>query len=163
MTANPLMAEHSIFRPESFFIGQTVGGGVLRNPFSHITCRFRLETRGYHDGSYGAIKLDETYAYDTGEVEAFQWVITPAGVGRYVLAEASAGSGIIAEEQGGELMFAFRRPLGPARGLAKPRFEVRMGLVGGDTLLKTVRVGVLGAPLGTITAFQRRTGPATGA
>jgi hypothetical protein len=69
----------------------------------------------------------------------------------------------MAEEQGGELIFAFRRPLGPARGLAKPRFDVRMGLVGGDTLLKTVRVGVLGAPLGTVTAFHRRTGPATGA
>ena len=78
-----------IFRPESFFIGQTVGGGVLRNPFFRITRRFRVETRGYRDGSYGGIKLDETYAYDTGEVEAFQWMITPAGAGRYVLAEAS--------------------------------------------------------------------------
>ncbi|MBV8683459.1 MAG: DUF3833 family protein [Caulobacteraceae bacterium] len=163
MTAIPLMAENVIFRPETFFIGQTVGLGVLRNPFFRITRRFHVETRGYHDGSYGAIKLDETYAYDTGEVEAFQWVITPAGAGRYVLAEASIGSGIMAEEEGGELIFGYRRPLGAARGLAKPRFDVRMGLIGGDTLLKSVRVGLLGAPLGTLTAFHRRSGAATGA
>jgi len=141
MTATPPMFQDSTFRPESFFIGQTVGGGVLRDPFFRITRRFRVETRGYRDGSYGAVKLDETYAYDTGEVDAFQWVITPAGAGRYVLAEA----------------------LGPARGLAKPRFKVRMGLVGGDTVLKSVRVGLLGAPLGTVTAVHRRAFPAAGA
>jgi hypothetical protein len=163
MTAIPLKAEHAVFRPETFFIGQTTGGGVLRNPFSRITRRFRVETRGYHDGSYGAIKLDETYAYDSGEVEAFQWVITPAGTGRYVLAEPSAGSGIMALEEAGELIFAYRRSTGSARGLAKPRFDVRMGLIGRDTLLKSVRVGLLGAPLGTVTAFHRRAGPATGA
>jgi hypothetical protein len=157
------MFQDSTFRPESFFIGQTVGGGVLRDPFFRITRRFRVETRGYRDGSYGAVKLDETYAYDTGEVDAFQWVITPAGAGRYVLAEASMGSGIMAYEQHGEVIFTYRRPLGPARGLAKPRFKVRMGLVGGDTVLKSVRVGLLGAPLGTVTAVHRRAFPAAGA
>ncbi|HEX4742318.1 MAG TPA: DUF3833 family protein [Caulobacteraceae bacterium] len=156
MTATPRIFENLTFRPERFFIGQTVGGGVLRDPFFRITRRFRVETRGYRDGSYGGIKLDETYAYDTGEVEAFQWMITPAGAGRYVLAEASMGSGIMAYEEEGEVIFAYRRPLGPARGLAKPRFTVRMGLVGGDTVLKSVRVGLLGAPLGTVTAFHRR-------
>jgi hypothetical protein len=163
MTAALHIAEKLMFRPETFFIGQTMGGGVLRDPFFRITRRFRVETRGYHDGSYGAIKLDETYAYDSGEIEAFQWVITPAGAGRYVLAEASTGSGILAHEQEGELIFAYRRSLGPARGLAKPRFAVRMGLVGGDTLLKSVRVGLLGAPLGTVTAVHRRAAPVTGA
>lgn len=163
MIAPPLIGENLMFRPETFFIGQTIGGGVLRDPFFRITRRFRVETRGYRDGSYGAIKLDETYAYDTGEVEALQWVITPAGAGRYVLAEATTGSGIMAHEQQGELIFAYRRPLGPARGLAKPQFAVRMGLVGGDTVLKTVHMGLLGAPLGTVTAFHRRATPATGA
>ena len=163
MTAMPLMADPAIFRPEIFFVGQTFGGGVLRDPFSRVTRRFHVETRGYNDGSYGAFKLDETYAYDTGEVDAFQWVITPAGAGRYVLAEASTGTGIMAQEQCGELTFAYRRPMGPARGLIKPRFEVRMGLIGGDTVLKSVRVGLLGAPLGTVTAFHRRAGLPTGA
>lgn len=163
MTATPLVTENLTFRPESFFLGQTIGAGVLRDPFFRITRRFRVETRGFRDGSYGAIKLDETYAYDTGEVEAFQWMITPAGAGRYVLAEASIGSGIMAHEQQGELIFAYRRSLGAARGLAKPRFAVCMGLVGGDTLLKSVRVKLLGAPLATITAFHRRAVPATGA
>lgn len=163
MTATLQIAEELMFRPESFFIGQTFGGGVLRDPFFRIARRFRVETRGYLDGSYGAIKLDETYAYDSGEVESFQWVITPAGAGRYVLAEASAGSGILAHEQQGELVFAYRRPLGPARGLAKPRFAVRMGLVGSDTVLKSVKMGLLGAPLGTVTAFHRHTHPSTGA
>ena len=163
MIAIPLKAESVVFRPETFFIGHTVGGGVVRDPFLRIARRFHVETRGYRDGPYGAIKLDETYAYDTGEVDAFQWVITPAGTGRYVLAEASAGSGIVAQEERGELIFAYRRALGPARGLAKPRFGVRMGLIGGETLLKSVRVGLLGAPLGSMTAFHRRTGPTPGA
>ncbi|HEY2050615.1 MAG TPA: DUF3833 family protein [Caulobacteraceae bacterium] len=163
MIATPQVFKNLMFQPETFFIGQTIGGGVLRDPFFRITRRFQVETRGYQDGSYGAIKLDETYAYDTGEVEAFQWMITPAGAGRYVLAEASMGSGIMAHEQSGELIFAFRRPLGAARGLAKPRFAVRMGLVRGDTVLKSVKMCLLGAPLGTVTAFHRRAAPATGA
>ena len=41
--------------------------------------------------------------------------------GRYVAAEAKAGSGIVGERQGDDYVLGFRRPVGRARGPAARR------------------------------------------
>jgi hypothetical protein len=156
MTVTPAPAGAAPLHPEDFFLGQTVGSGVIRDPLARIVRRFRVETRGHEDGSYGAFNLDETYAFDTGEVDVLRWVVSPGGDGRYVLAEASLGSGILAQQQRGEFSFAYRRPFGAARGPASPRFSVRMTLLAPDTVLRMVRICLLGAPLGAVTAIHQR-------
>jgi hypothetical protein len=158
MIAGLGLAEDLAFRPESFFLCQTNGSGLMRDPLGRIARRFTVDTRGHVDEAYGALRLDETYAFDNGELEAFRWVIREAGVGRYVLAEPQAGSGIVAQASGGEFLFTYSRASGAARGIATPRFAVRMTLIAADTVLKSVKVTVLGAPVGTLTALHRRVG-----
>jgi hypothetical protein len=156
LIADPGVAEELAFRLDVFFVGRTSGSGVLRDPLGRITRRFSIDTRGRRDDSYGAINLDETCAFDNGEVEVLRWVIAPAGAGRYVLAEAGAGSGIIGQVQHGDLTFAYHRAQGAARGLASPRYSVRMTMLTPETVLRTVRVSLLGAPLGHVTMIHRQ-------
>jgi hypothetical protein len=158
MHAGLELTDDQAFRPETFFLGQTTGSGVVRDPLSRITRRFRVDTRGQRDQAYGAINFDETFAYDSGEVEVLRWVISAAGPGRYVLAEATAGSGIVAHVRRGDLVFAYSRPSGAARGLAAPRYSVRMTMLAPETVLKSVRISLLGAPMGHVTAIHRRIG-----
>jgi hypothetical protein len=148
--------EDAVFRLETVFVGRTTGAGVLRDGFGHITGRFNVDTIGVRDEAYGAIILEETFAYEDGAVEAMRWVVTAAGPQRYVLAEAQAGSGIVAHSHAGEVVFAYRRPFGAARGPATPRFAVRMTLLSPETVLKEVRVSVLGVPVASVTAVHRR-------
>jgi hypothetical protein len=156
MTASARLCDDVIFRPEAFFLGHTVGAGVVRDLLGRVTRRFSVDTRGVREEAYGAIKLDETYAFDNGEIEVMRWMISAAGPNRYVLAEAKAGSGIVAQTQSGEMVFAYNRSSGGARGLASPHFAVRMTRLGDETILKAVKVSVLGAPLATLTGFHRR-------
>lgn len=149
-------AEDLAFRPEQYFLGATEGNGLLRDPFGRVTRRCRVSTRGERDSAYGALRLEETYDFDDGEVEALRWVITSAGAGRYVLAEASAGSGIVAELSGGDLIFAYHRAYGGAP--IKARLAVRMTLIAPRVVLKTARITVLGAPMGAMTVLHRRAG-----
>jgi hypothetical protein len=148
--------EDLAFRPDGFFLGYTSGAGVIRDPLGRITRRFTVETQGHREKSYNALHLEETFAFDDGGVETFHWVISHAGPERYVLAEARAGSGIIAQAVNGELRFAYNRASGPARGIVTPRFAVRMTLLDGDTVLKAVKITVLGAPMGMLSGLHRR-------
>ncbi|HWF00226.1 MAG TPA: DUF3833 family protein [Caulobacteraceae bacterium] len=147
-------AEELAFRPEHYFLGATEGNGLLRDPFGRVTRRCRVSTRGQRDSAYGAVRLEETYAFDDGEVEALRWVITGAGPGRYVLAEATAGSGIVADFSGGDLVFAYYRA--PPNSLIKARLAVRMTLIAPRVVLKTARISIFGAPMGGLTVLHRR-------
>ncbi len=151
-------AEDALVPLDTFFIGQTTGAGVARDVFGRIVRRFRVDTRGAREGAYGAMVLDETFSYDDGEVEALRWAIMAGGPRRYVLAEAQAGAGIVAQSHDADLTFAYRRPFGALRGVRTPRFAVRMTLMSPSTMLKSVRVTLLGIPVASLTAVHQRRG-----
>jgi len=145
-----------VFRPETFFLGRTEGSGIVRDPFGRVTRRCAIVTVGVAHAGYEAIHFDETFTYDDGEVDVWRWAMTVGPEGQYVAAEAVAGSGIVGRRVGDDYALSFHRAVGRARGLAAPRFSSRFTLLAPDLALKSVKVSLLGAPLGAMTAIHRR-------
>ena len=156
MDARTSWMSDTVFRPEVFFVGRTEGSGVFRDPLGRMVRRCEIVTTGVRQASYGALELAETFTFDDGEVDAWKWVMTTNGVGRYMASEQVAGSGLSAHHEGDEFVLNFRRPSGRARGWAAFRYATRFTLLTPHTALKTVRVSLLGAPMGVLTAIHRR-------
>ena len=148
------------FAPETFFLGRTEGAGVMRDPFGRIVRRCRIVTIGAFSIAQQALRFDETFAYDDGEIDTWRWVMQAGRDGRYVAAEAKAGSGLVGERQGDDYVISFRRPTGPAggplRGPLSPHYRSRFTLLAPDTALKRADVSLLGVPLGSLSAIHRR-------
>lgn len=144
------------FAPESFFLGRTEGGGVVRDPFGRILRRCRIATEGAYSAAHGALRFDETFSYDDGEIDVWRWVMQAGRDGRYVAAEAKAGPGITGELRGGDYVLAFRRPVGRAAGAFSPHFRSRFTLLAPDLALKRADISLLGLPLACLTAVHRR-------
>jgi hypothetical protein len=154
--AAPRPASRLAFAPESFFMGRTEGAGVLRDAFGRITRRCHVTTEGSYSAAQGALRFDETFTYDDGEVDVWRWVMQSGREGRYVAAEAKAGAGITGELRGGDYVIAFRRPIGRASGVLAPRFVSRFTLLAPDLALKRADVSLYGVPLGCLSAVHRR-------
>jgi hypothetical protein len=153
-----LYAGDTAFRPEVFFFGRTQGSGVVRDPFGRVVRRCEILTEGTHADGRQTLRLMETFSYDDGEVDVWRWVMTRTRDGRYVAAEEAAGPGIVGEKHGDDYVLSFTRPVGPAQGLLAPRFRSRFTLLADDLALKSVRVSLMGLPMGAMTAIHRRVG-----
>jgi hypothetical protein len=145
-----------VFAPETFFLGRTEGAGVVRDPFGRIIRRCRITTEGTYNGPRAALRFDETFAYDDGEVDVWRWAMQAGRDGRYVAAEAKAGAGISGEMRGADYVISFRRPLGRASGLIAPHYQSRFTLLAPDLALKRADVTLFGMPLGQLSAVHRR-------
>ncbi len=146
------------FRPERFFLGQTSGCGLARDPFGKVIQRFVVTTRGARTNTYGALQIDHTFVFDNGEIEAMSWLITEAAEGRYVIAEPRSGTGIIARAVDDDFEMSFKRQFKSRFGQVTARFQSRMSLLEPELAVANNKVSVLGAPLGTMTTFHRRIG-----
>jgi hypothetical protein len=156
VNSRTLSKSDTAFRPDVFFLGRTEGSGVVRDPFGRVLRRCEIITSGVHEPGYNAVRLEETYAYDDGETDAWRWIISHVRGDRYVAAESLAGSGIAGQRVGDEFQLSFQRPVGAAKGLAAPRFRTRFILLAQDLALKSVRVSLLGVPVAGMTAVHRR-------
>jgi hypothetical protein len=143
------------FVPELFFLGRTEGAGVVRDPFGRVTRRCHVATIGEVSPG-GAIRFEEVFTYDDGEVDVWRWAMSPGREGRYVAAEARAGVGLTGQRSGGDYLISFRRPVGRATGPLAPRFSTRFTLLSPDVALKQAQVSLFGLPLGRLTAVHRR-------
>lgn len=146
------------FRPERFFLGQTTGCGLARDPFGKVIHRFAVTTRGARTNTYGAIQIDHTCIFDNGEIEVMSWLITEAVEGRYVVAEPQLGSDIMARAVDDDFEMSFKRKFKSRFGRVGARFQSRMSLLEPELAVANNRVSVLGAPLGTMTTFHRKVG-----
>lgn len=145
-----------VFRPEAFFVGRTEGAGVVRDPFGRLIRRCRVTTQGAFLPDRGAIRFEEEFVYDDGDVDVWRWAMSPGRDGRYVAAEEKAGAGITGERRGSDYRLSFRRPVGKARGLFAPTFETSFTLLSPDLALKRVKLSLFGLPIGSLTAVHRR-------
>jgi hypothetical protein len=142
-----------VFRPEIFFLGQTEGCGIDRDALGRTLRRCTIHAEGAMRAAMSAICVDEVLTYDDGEVQNWRWVLSDAGDGRYVVAEARAGSGHVAElRPDGDFLISFRR----TRGWLSQRHETRYALLEEDTAVESTKVTFLGAPQLMFTAFRRR-------
>jgi len=144
------------FTPEAFFIGRTEGAGVVRDPFGRIVRRCHIVTAGAFSSAQQALRFDETFAYDDGEIDTWRWVMQAGRDGRYVAAEAKAGSGLVGERHGDDYVISFRRPSGRAKGALAPHYRSRFTLLSPDMAMKRADVSVLGVPVGSLFAIHRR-------
>jgi hypothetical protein len=100
-----------------------------------------------------AICVDEVLSYDDGEVQDWRWVLSEAGGGRYLVAEAQAGSGHVAEQRpDGDFLISFRR----TRGWLSQRHVTRYALLSKDIAVENTQVTFLGARQLSFVAFRRR-------
>ncbi len=148
----------TIFRPEIFFVGRTEGSGIVRDAFGRAVRRCVIVTVGSRQASYGALKMEETFTYDDGEVDVWRWVVTAGGDGRYMASEQNAGSGIVAHREGDDYVLNFNRPAAKGPRWLAPHYATRFSLLSPDIALKAVKVSLLGAPLGVMTGIHRRLG-----
>lgn len=146
----------TLFRPEVFFVGRTEGSGIVRNAFGRGVRRCEIVTVGSRQAAYGALQMEETFTYDDGEVDVWRWVVTAGGDGRYMASERIAGSGIVAHREGDDYVLSFNRPVGNGPRWLAPRYATRFSLLSPEIALKAVKVSLLGAPLGVMTAIHRR-------
>ena len=155
-TAAPRPSVALSFAPESFFRGKTEGAGVVRDPFGRIVRRCRIATEGAYSAAQGALRFDETFTYDDGEIDVWRWVMQAGREGRYVAAEAKAGAGITGDSRDGDYVLGFRRPVGRAAGLIAPHFHTRFTLLSPDLAMKRADISFFGLPLGYLSAVHRR-------
>jgi len=144
------------FAPESFFLGRTEGAGVVRDPFGRIVRRCRITTSGAFSATQQAVRFDEVFAYDDGEVDTWRWVMQAGRDGRYVAAESKAGSGLSGARQGDDYVLSFRRPAGRAKGPLTPHYRARFTLLSPEIALKRADVSLFGVPIGSLSAVHRR-------
>ena len=142
-----------IFRPEVFFLGRTDGQGIDRDIFGRTLRRCTISANGEPHPTISAICVNEILTYDDGEVQDWRWVLSNAGGGHYVVAEAQAGSGHVAERRSdGDFLISFRR----TRGWLSERHVTRYALLTDNLALETTRVSFLGAPRLMFTAIRGR-------
>ena len=100
-----------------------------------------------------AICVDEVITYDDGEVQNWRWVLSDAGDGRYLVAEAQAGSGHVVERRGdGDFVISFRR----TRDWFSHRHLTRYTMLDEWVSMESTTVSLLGIPQTLFTAIRRR-------
>jgi hypothetical protein len=143
------------FRPEVFFLGQTEGVGIDRDAFGRTLRRCTIRTEGAMRPAISAICVDEVMTYDDGEIQNWHWVLSPASNGRYVVAEAQAGSGHVAQlRPDGDFLISFSR----TRGWLSERHATRYAMVSREVAVEQTEVTYFGMRRLSFTAFRRRLG-----
>jgi hypothetical protein len=133
-----------------FFLGRTEGAGVDRDLLGRTLRRCTIRTEGT---SMSAICVEEVMTYDDGEVQNWRWVLGEAGDGRYLVAEARAGSGHMVERRGdGDFVVSFRR----TRHWISRRHMTRYTMLDDSLSLESTTVSFLGIPQLVFTAIRRR-------
>ena len=93
--------------------------------------------------SMSAICVEEVMTYDDGEVQKWRWVLGDAGDGRYLVAEAQAGSGHMVERRGdGDFVISFRR----TRDWISHRHLTRYTMLDESLSMESTTVSLLGHP-----------------
>jgi hypothetical protein len=141
------------FRPEVFFLGRTEGAGIDRDLLGRTRRRCTIFTEGVLRASMSAICVDEVMTYDDGEVQKWRWVLGDAGDGRYLVAEARAGSGHMVERRAdGDFVISFRR----TRDWISHRHVTRYTMLDETLSMESTTVSLLGVPRTLFTAIRRR-------
>src|SRR5471032_107960 len=83
LAATPVRPRSDLaFAPESFFLGRTEGAGVVRDPIGRIVRRCRITTEGAYSAAQSALRFDEVFTYDDGEVDVWRWAMQAGRDGR---------------------------------------------------------------------------------
>ncbi len=148
------------FDPETFFSGELVAHGMLKDRGGRVTRRFIAEI----DASWrdGIGTLDEQFVFSDGEESQRVWTLRPDGPGRYI---GTAGD-VVGESPvtvAGNAMFldyTLRVPYGD--GTIDVQIDDRMYLIDDSTLINESVMRKFGFRVGEIVLVIRRAGNAEG-
>ena len=142
--------------PETFFSGELIAHGMLKDRGGRVTRRFVAEIDASWENGVGT--LDEQFVFADGEESRRVWTLRPDGNGGYV---GTAGD-VVGEAPvsvAGNAMFldyTLRAPYGD--GTIDLRIDDRMYLIDRDTLLNESVMRKFGFRVGEIVLVIRRLG-----
>lgn len=158
VTVSEYRYETPTFIPESFFNGDLVAHGMLKDRAGRVTRRFIAQI----DASWrdGVATLDERFVFADGEESQRVWTLQPDGPGKYI---GTAGD-VVGESPvtvAGNAMFldyTLRVPYGD--GTIDVKIDDRMYLIDANTLLNESVMRKFGFRVGEIILVIRRSGDA---
>lgn len=158
VTVSEYRDETPTFIPESFFNGDLVAHGMLKDRAGRVTRRFIAQI----DASWrdGVATLDERFVFADGEESQRVWTLQPDGPGKYI---GTAGD-VVGESPvtvAGNAMFldyTLRVPYGD--GTIDVKIDDRMYLIDANTLLNESVMRKFGFRVGEIILVIRRSGDA---
>lgn len=154
VTVSDYRDETPTFDPETFFSGELVAHGMLKDRGGRVTRRFIAEI----DASWrdGVGTLDEQFVFSDGEESQRVWTLRPDGPGRYI---GTAGD-VVGESPvtvAGNAMFldyTLRVPYGD--GTIDVQIDDRMYLIDANTLLNESVMRKFGFRVGELVLVIRR-------
>jgi len=140
--------------PESFFDGELMAHGVVKNRSGKVIRYFNADIKAYWQNGIGTI--EEDFLFDDGEKDRRVWTLRPSGNDRYT---GTAGD-VVGEGKvhfAGNSMFldyVLRIPYND--GTLDIHIDDRMYLVDPDTLINESRMTKFGFDVGEILLVIRR-------
>jgi hypothetical protein len=151
-------APETAFQPDHFFLSRTQGRGVVRSPTGRVLDRCAITTHGAWDHDYGALHFDETFAFDSGDVDVLHWTFAPDSRGRMSASEASVVAPVVGWTDGLDYRLRFKRRGATRVNRLQLVYDVRFTLMADDLALKVARLKLFGFTVAEMTAFHRRIG-----
>ncbi|WP_439108100.1 DUF3833 domain-containing protein [Congregibacter sp.] len=137
-----------VFEPQTFFDGQLVARGVLKDRSGRVIRQFTADIEAYWTDGIGT--LEEDFVFDDGEESRRVWKLQPAGAGQFI---ATAGD-VVGEGRAsvaGNAMFleyVLQVPYGD--GTIDLAIDDRMYLLTPDVLINESQMRKFGFRVGEI-------------
>ena len=142
------------FEITTFLLGRTKAWGVFEDRFGCLRRRFTVEMNGYWQND--TFCLDETFIFDTGDVEERKWLVRPQDDGKFV----ATCDDCIGELRGTtepnilRMRYKFRLDLG--KTIINVDFDDRIYQMGPHTAVNRATMRKYGIRLGDLSLFFRK-------
>jgi hypothetical protein len=143
----------TLFDPEAFFIGRTIGGGEIRAPGGRLLKRCVIETEGHRGPGDRGMAFDETFSFDDGSTDVLHWMLS-GGRGEFHASEPSMIGTPKIDLDGPTWRIRFKR-LGGPMGLSLS-YDATFTWVASDMVIKRTDLKLFGVTVARLTAFHRR-------
>lgn len=142
------------FEITTFLLGRTRAWGVFEDRFGRLRRRFTVELNGHWQNDMFC--LDETFMFDTGDVEERKWLVRPQGNGKFV----ATCDDCIGELRGTtepnvlRMRYKFRLDIGST--VINVDFDDRIYRMGAHTAVNRATMRKFGIRLGDLSLFFRK-------
>jgi len=158
MTAGQGGAFASIFEPEVFFLGRTLGAGVVSSPTGRRLRRCTILTEGLRDDALGALHFDEVYGYDDGSEDRLHWAVGRGADGRLTASELSVVGEPRMKLEGPVWRCRFKRLGAEPFAGATLEYDAVFTAVTAEMVIKRVTIRLFGLPVATLVGYHQRVG-----
>lgn len=145
--------DHSVFRPDSFFVGPFRGWGVMLDGKGNLLSRFETRGSGRMDVPARAAIVEQDITFTTGAVDRLVWEIISDDEGHFIGHEREKKLKAEGGTHRDGFRWTFRMPIA-GRGAA--RVCVDYWTIGEDSAVSRAVATALGMKLSVTTTFYQR-------